>query len=825
MAWHRRIEQDLEQGLEALGRDIRHAARMLRRSPGFSAMVVLTIALGVGANGAMFSFLDRLFVRPPDGVTAPSELRRFYVKAHDFRNPKEFMVYQSFEYAHYEQITAANPGTPIAAYDADGVRIGSDDGQISGRVAWVSPNYFSTLGVGVSLGRLFGPDEAHVEAPTPVAILSSALWRRRFGGDSAVIGRKIMLDKTPFTVVGVAAPGFTGVDVDAVDVFAPLNNNPAGGQLGQPWYKSFNASFVLVTRVPAGTSDAPIFDRTTVAYDHTPKIPGFGFDTAAVILPGSIIEARGPGNPQREVSIGVRVAGVAIVLLLIACANVATLLLVRATRQRREVALRLALGASRGRVYAQAVTESVMLAGIGGLCALGASWWAGTALRKLLLPNVHWPSGVIDGRVVVVTLVLTIVVGLANGIAPVMLARRRSVIEAMKGSVRDGGYQRSRLRSALLVLQTALSVVLIVGAGLFVRSLGNVRAIKVGYDVDSVMFATVGSEDRGRIPLEQQIAMVQQVAERIAREPGVKMVATAYMGPMWGWQGFRIKLPDRDSLPRISGDNPWPMSNTVTPNYFAAVGMHIVKGRNFAATDSAHALIVNETMARAFWPGENAVGKCIITFKDCSYVVGVVSDAHRSRMIETPSMNFYLPAKAMSTLVLRVDPSRMTAITTRVREEFKAAAQGSEPAFVRRMTESMERELRPWRLGASLFAAFGMLALVVAAIGVYSVIAYAVSQRTHEMGVRIALGAEFRDVVQLVVGEGVRVVALGALLGVAVSLALGKLVSTLLYGVTPKDPVVMTLAAGVLIVVGIAAALTPAWRAARTDPATALRTE
>ncbi len=812
--------------LEHLTRDLQHATRTLARSPGFAVMIIVTIALGVGANGAMFSFLDRLFVRAPDGVTAPAELHRFWVQDHDRHNPGKYMVYTSFRYPQYEVIAAANPETSIAAYDTDQLRLGIGDDATNVNVAWVSPNYFATLGVGIVLGRHFGPEEARVETPTPVAIISHDLWKRQFGSDSGVIGRAIHLSKTKFTIVGVAAPSFTGVNVNAMDVFAPINNDPAGGQLGQPWYKSFNASLGLIARVPSGTSIDPVLVRSTTAYRHMSPIPGFGFDTAATILAGPIVEARGPGDPQREVAIGLRVAGVALVLLLVACANVATLLLVRATQQKREIALRLALGATRGRIYAQAFTESALLATAGGVVAIGLSWWGGTALRKLLLPNIRFATGALDLRVVGVTIAIAVIVGLVNGIAPVMLARRRSVIEAMKGSQRDGMYQRSVLRSSLLVVQTALSVVLIVGSGLFVRSLGNVRAIRVGYDVDSVVFALPGYSNDERFSFTEVGQAIVRIEERMATEPGVIATARANSGPMFGWTSFRIALPGQDSLPRLSGDNPYPQSNNISESFVATVGMRIVSGRNLRKGDS-HAVLVNETMAQTFWPGQNPLGKCILLDKAgaCTEVVGVVNNAHRFTMIETPSMNFYLPTDGGQSVVLRIDPARWPAIAARLRQEFKAALPGLETVTLRRMTDNIDRELRPWRLGASLFVAFGLLALVTAAIGVYSVIAYAVSQRTHEMGIRMALGARLSDVLRLVLGEGVKVVAIGAVLGVGIALALGKLVASLLYGVTPKDPVVLATAALTLILVGILAALTPAIRASRVDPVNALRTD
>ncbi|MGH7635800.1 MAG: ABC transporter permease, partial [Gemmatimonadaceae bacterium] len=317
--------------MDRLRQDLALALRGIRRAPGFAATVVLTIALGVGANGAMFSCFDRVFVRAPGGVQAPSEIRRLYVQAHDYHDPKKLLVYASFQYPHFESITAANSGTPIGAYDTDSVLIRVGGTAISGTAAWVSANYFAALGVTAVRGRLFGADEARPDIPTPVAIITHALWTTQFGADSAIVGRTIDIDKRHFTIIGVAAPGFTGIDVNAVDVFAPLNMEPAGGRLGAPWYRSYNAVMTLFARVGAGAREGPMLARSSAAYDHTPAIPGFSFDTTAAVVSGPIVQALGPGIQARGVTIGLRVAGVALALLLIACANVATLLLVRAT--------------------------------------------------------------------------------------------------------------------------------------------------------------------------------------------------------------------------------------------------------------------------------------------------------------------------------------------------------------------------------------------------------------------------------------------------------------------------------------------------------------
>jgi predicted permease len=822
-------EHQRENGLQAWADrrrgDVRYAIRGIRRSPWFTATVVITIALGVGANAAMFAFLDRIFVRTPEGVAKASEVRRLYSRSHDSRDTSKVLVFGGFNYPHYQAIRDANRDEAVAAYITDGVTIGGGDSATSGRATWITPNYFAVLGVRTAVGRMFGPDESRIESPAPVAIIAHRFWTRALGKDSSVVGRTIRVSNRPVTVVGIAAEGFAGTDLDAADVFLPINAFPEPPEEGTPWYKGDGAFMRLLMRSTASSAETAMLARSSLAYDHV-SIPHYLFDTTSAVVSGPIIEARGPSEPDREVSVGLRIAGVALALLLIACANVATLLLVRATRQRREVAVRLALGASRAHVYAQLWTESAILAAMGCVAALVVAWWGGAALRKLLLPSVAWASGTFDIRIVGATILMSAVVGIVAGVAPVMLARRRSVIDTIKGGARDGVYHRSPLRNALLIVQTALSVVLVAGAGLFVRSLGNVRAIQVGYAADSLVYASVFARTSPAQDAEIQTA-VRDLATRLKAEPGVLATTVSSSNPMGGWTAAGLSVPGLDSLPRLSGDNPFPMMNRVAPNYFVTVGMRIVAGRTFVQSDSGHAVVVNETMARTVWPGREPLGQCIRPYgeKLCWYVVGVVQDAHRFSIIEDPSMNYFLPATDGTSLVLRVDPRRSAAITTRMRKEMRAMLPWSDAIQVGRLAGKIDRELRPWRLGASLFVAFGIFAVLVAAIGVYSVIAYAMSQRTREMGIRVALGAQVADVLRLVAGEGLRVVAVGALIGVGVTLALGKLVASMLYGVTPRDPFVIGAAACTLLLVGLVATMLPAWRAARVDPIKALRTE
>ena len=822
--------------LDVLRQDVAYAWRGLRRSPGFTGAVMITLGLGMGVNAAVYSFLDTLFERPPQGVVRPSEVRRLYIDVAEFQIPGARFAIPGFSYPSVRAIVAAESAqVELAAFsEPDSVAVIDGATRIPIRASHVSASYFSLLGVKPERGRFFSGDEARIEAPTQVAVLSDAFWRRAFGARDAVVGRKVDIEGRPFTVIGVAAPGFSGIDLDAVDVWLTANTNAYGlAFTGEPWYESFNNDFEMLARIPPGVSEARLMATATQAHLSV-HLRGLMYDSTQRVETGSIVRAAGPENTAREVSISTRLAGVTLIVLLIAIANVANLLLVRATRRRREIALRRALGVTGGRLYAQLLTESVLLGMLGGAVALLVAFWSATALRRLLLPHVQWSTPAIDARTVWLIAGLSLAVGIVAGLAPAFQASQPNLVDSLKAGSHEGAYRRSMLRSTLLALQTALSIVLLVGAGLFVRSLGNVRAIDLGYDVDQTMFAEPHFVTSP--PAADVYARLDAAADRLRESPGVEAVALAQNAPMRGYSGTGISLPDRDSVPMFDGmRGAWNL--TVSPGYFRATGVPLIAGRDLNASDRlgpGGSVVVSRTMASLYWPGESAIGKCLIVGKHgdpCSTVVGIVADVHRGRVIEKPGLLFYLPAAPTDTfslprtLIVRVDEHKAGVVSARIARELARQFPTMMPATVMTLRQSLDSQLRPWRLGAELFTALGVLALVVAALGVYSVVAYSVSQRTREMGIRIALGAQRSDVVSLVVGEGARVLLVGVAAGVAISLAAGRLVASLLYGISPRDLPVFIGSTLTLLIIGIVASAFPSLRAARVDPVAALRTD
>jgi predicted permease len=543
----------------------------------------------------------------------------------------------------------------------------------------------------------------------------------------------------------------------------------------------------------------------------------------------SVRPGAGP-NPSLEARTALWVTAVAVIVLLIACANVANLFLARALRRRRETAVRLALGVSRGRLVMQSVMESLTLALIGGAAALMVAQWAGAAIRGMLIATSTTVPVLTDGRTIAITLGLAIAAGVLVGLVPSLLSNRGDLAASLRGGVRGGMSEGGRLRSSLLVVQATLSVVLLVGAALFVRSMESVRAMRMGYDVDRVLL--VNRIIRGAAFNDSaQLAMRRLLLSTAQSLPGIESAAWASSAPFVSTSSTNLYVAGIDSVSRL-GEFTYQVT---TPDYFRAMGTRILRGRGLTAEDRAGApvaAVVSEGMARALWPGRDAIGECFRMRSDtmpCTTVVGIAEGMVQQEITGTERYHYYLAIDQQTrtwgnwmVLRLRGDPAREA-------ESIRAALQrvmpGTSYVTVRLLRDIVDDAQRSWRMGSTMFLAFGVLALVVAAVGLYGVISYNVAQRNHELGVRIALGAQAKDVVRLVVGQGARLATMGLGLGLALAYLTGRWVQPLLFQQSARDPAVYGAVAAVLLGVALVASALPAMRATRTDPNSALRSD
>ena len=823
--------------MQSFWQDLRYAARGLRAKPGFTSAVVLTLGLGIGANAAMFGIVDRLLFRAPPFLREPGSVHRVYLArfARDQEN-----IGTSMQYKRYLDLRAtASNATQSAAFFWPRMAVGTGEDAREMVVGAVSASFFDFFDIRPAHGRFFTASEDSVPAGTPVAVLGYAHWQVRYGGRRDVLGAQIAIGAKTYTVIGVAPDGFTGLSAGVNPVvYVPITAFASGQNVGEPsdFYTTYSWSWMemIVRRKPGVRVDALSADLTTAflrSYarqrEINPKTTPAEIAKPRAIA-ASVLRERGP-RQGADSKVAAWVSGVAAIVLVIACANVANLLLARALRRRREIALRVALGASRSRLLAQLFTESLLLAVLGGALGLVVAQWGGAVLRALFLPRSDATFAVADGRTLLFTAAAIVVTALLTGLAPALQAGRDDLATMVKAGQREGTYTRSRLRVALLVLQGALSVVLLVGAGLFVRSLYNVRTMRIGFDADDVLYVSptlrgVTLSDTAEALLKQQL-----LAEAKA-VPGVVRAARQITVPFYWTSSTSLFVAGIDSVQRL-GDF---YLQAVSPEYFQTFGTRILRGRGISADDSKgapRAAVVSESMARKLWPGRDALGQCFRVGSDtlpCTYVVGIAENIRLRALRGEPEMQYYLsieqrtPNQGGLYVRTRGDP---TLLRETLRQRLQKLMPGAAYVTVTPMREILAPELRSWQIGATMFTAFGALALVLAAVGLYSVIAYSVTQRTHELGVRVALGAQLADVLRLVVGEGVRLGAMGILLGAGLALWGARWLAPLLFDVPARDPWVFAIVGAVLLAVAVVASVFPALRASKVDPSVALRVE
>ena len=821
--------------LDTIERDLRFAARSMRRAPGFTIAVVLTLALGIGANAAMFSLIDRLLFRPPALLVSPGRVHHIY-NTQTVRGTESIGSY--VQYARYADFAKWTTSFDlVAGFADDNLAIGVGDASREMHVGIVSASFFKFFDAPPALGRYFGADEDSPPNGSAVAVASYALWQTQYGGGREVLGAKAQIGSVLYTIIGVTPPDFAGIwSSQPPSYYIPLATYgaawTAANASSEHWWTTYHWYWMeTMARTKPGVSQARANADLTQAFIKSVQAERGGSQNDFAMRPrafiGSILNERGP-NASGFAKVATWVGGVALVVLLIACANVANLLFARALRRRREIAVRLALGVSRVRLLAQLLTESVLLAIFGGIAGMLVAQLGSIGLRAAFLPKDTEMSVWRDERTILFAGIAALIAGFLTGIAPVIQARRADLTDDLKAGAREGTYQRSRLRVVLLVTQGALSVILLVGAGLFVRSLEHVRNIRLGYDVDPVLIVSLNM--RGvKLDSVHQVELRQRLLQTALTTPSVVNASFQIGIPFWSTWSIGLSVPGIDSVNRLGRF----AVNAVSPGYFGTMGTRILRGRGILVTDLEHAplvMVVSQRMGSTLWPGEDPIGKCVrLGVGDtipCRTVVGVAEDIKAHQLTNEPDMYYYLPATQFNPnqagLFVRVRGDAAD-YADAVRRSLQREMPGPSYITTTPLSQPIGEQTRSWKLGASMFSAFGLLALLLAAIGLYSVIAYNVAQRTHEIGVRVALGARAADVLRLVIFDGVRLAIVGVGAGGVIAFLAAPRVAPLLFHESARDPAVYAIVAISLVAVSVAASWLPALRASRIEPTRALR--
>jgi len=829
-----------ETSVENMWRDMRYAARTLRKSPTFTAVAVVTLALGIGANTAIFSAVNAIMLRQLP-VERPEELVSL---AAAFPNG----VDPVFSYAAYRKIVA--DGSPfIDAAAASTVRrdaIAIDGPPEPVDLKWVSGNYFSTLGVSAALGRTVQTSDDPSPPGEPVAVLSDAYWTRRFGRDATVVGRSFLLRATSFTIVGIAPRGFFGESAgETVDLWMPMSAQP-----GAPsWlWKGHSTTWlgILARRRPdiglsqvrAGLEPVYARIREEIAADtESPEFRRSALQSRLVVDEGSHGSSRLRDNLSAPLLVLMAIVGL---VLVVACANIANLMLARAATRRRETAVCLAIGAGRLRLVRQGMAEALLLAALGALGGMVLAMWGTSVLTTLISGALPISLDISpDTRVLAFAVLTSCATAILFGLLPALRATRIDPLGALKGGRPEHGGARIPLGRTLVVTQIVVSTVLLIAAGLFVRSLGKLKDIDPGFDPDRVLiFRMTPPVAQQPVSVEIRRGLYRQLLERAESIPGVEGASASFSGVlssgMWGnaitVEGF---------IPR-DGVTPRTFANSVTPTYFDVMRIAVLRGRGFTIDDretASRVAVVNEAFAERFFGDADPIGKrvglcssdpCGSLPNGMMEIVGVTEDAKYSNLREEKRSMLYVPftqvAQNLNEIQVRTvgDPAAVAATIYR-----ELAGVDRRVAIVGMMhaRDRVDASLVAERMIAKLSAVFGLLALTLAGVGLYGLVAYMTTQRRGEIGIRMALGAGRRDVRRLVLRDTVMLVAVGAGLGIPAALAGARLLSKLLYQVGPSDPAAVSLSIGALACVAIVAGYLPARRATQVDPANALRAE
>jgi putative ABC transport system permease protein len=805
--------------METLWYDLRHAARGLRRSPLFTAVAAISIALGVAANTAVFSVVNAILLRPVPGTHAP-RLERVYMNHH---SPFEWT-----ELAFFREHTTSLEYLVGERYGIMSFRAGSGAEAERIRSSYVTSGFFPALGVRMAVGRAFDVDETTRAGQDAVTVITHSVWQRRFGGDPNIVGRQVTIADHAFTIVGVTAPEFrSSVMMWAPEVFIPFAMAPVitGQQLSD-----FGGSFYTTARLRAGVPPATAATELASVMQQLARTDSARYEGRTVRLDHSNgVNAELRNSAMAGSAFLMLMVGM---VLLIACANVANLMLGRAAGRRTEMGVRLAIGASRGRLIRQLLTESLLLSALGTMLGFFVAWLVIRVLPASLPPEAGIDATYFapDASVIAFTVGICLLTTVLCGLAPALRAASPHLVGMLKGAASEDA--RKRRRGKLVVAQTAMCVLLLAVAAYFLRGLASARGVNPGFVAEGVVDANI---DLNLLPQGTDRARVFSLLLRDAAVlPGVQSASLAAVVPLGGSNMETAILQEGAAAPASRQDRRAVYFNVVSPGYFATLRTPLVRGREFAEADrdgAPRVAVVNEAAARRLWPDGDALGKRfhwggadgpLVT------IVGIARDANYVMPGESPKTTVYIPfaQEPRGEMVLQL---RTTAGVVTARQQvwslLHTLAPSLPPPAVQSMTDDMSITLLPVRAGAVLLGAFGAIALILAAAGIYGVAAYSVASRSREIGIRAALGATRERLLGMVLYESGRRVGLGLLIGLALTIAAGVGLSKVLYGVHAADPIVILGVVGVIAVVAVVGTLVPARRASRADPVAAMRSE